>query len=85
MDSTRKAIWVKDGYYTPNPTTPNYSGVVSRERIHILLTHAAVHRVSVKAADIWNAYLQAPTSEKHYIICGPKFGIENEGKRVVIV
>ena len=64
---------------------PNYAGVVSRESIRILLTHAAVHKVSVKAADIRNAYLQAPTSEKHYIICGPEFGLENEGKRTVIV
>ena len=39
----------------------------------------------MKAADIRNAYLQAPTSEKHYIICGSEFGIENEGKRAVIV
>jgi hypothetical protein len=33
----------------------------------------------VIGADTWNAYLQAPSSEKHYIICGPEFGIENEG------
>jgi hypothetical protein len=33
----------------------------------------------VIGADIWIAYLQAPSSEKHYIICGPEFGIENEG------
>jgi hypothetical protein len=35
-------------------------------------------------ADIKNAYLQAPSSEKHYIICGPEFGIENEGKVALI-
>ena len=28
-------------------------------------------------ADIRNAYLQSPTSQKHYIICGPEFGMEN--------
>ncbi len=33
----------------------------------------------VIGAEIWNAYLQAPSSEKHYIICGPEFGIENKG------
>ena len=32
-----------------------------------------------------NAYLQAPTSEKHYIICGSEFGLENIGKLAVIV
>ena len=41
--------------------------------------------MSVKAADIRNAELQAPTYEKHYIMYGPEFGIENEGKRAVIV
>ena len=36
------------------------------------------------AADVLYAYLQAPTSEKHYIICGPEFGIENIGKKFLI-
>ena len=85
MDFTRKARWDKDGHRTPNPKTTNYSGVVSRQNICILFTHADVHRVSMKAADIQNSYPQDPTSEKHYIICGPEFGIENEGKQAVIV
>jgi hypothetical protein len=34
----------------------------------------------VLGADIRNAYLQAPSSEQHFIICGPEFGIENEGR-----
>jgi hypothetical protein len=35
-------------------------------------------------ADIRNAYLQAPSSEKHFIICGPEFGIKNEGRVALI-
>ena len=35
-------------------------------------------------ADIRNAYLQSPTSQKHYIICGPKFGMENVGKVAIM-
>ena len=35
-------------------------------------------------ADIKNAYLQSPTSQKHYIICGPEFGMENVGKVAII-
>ena len=85
MDFTHNARWVKDVYRTPNPTAPNYAGAVSIESFHILLKHAAVQTVSVKAADIISAYIQAPTSEKHYIICGPSFVIENEGERAVIV
>ena len=35
-------------------------------------------------ADIRNAYLQAPTSQKHYVICGPEFGKENVGKVAIM-
>jgi hypothetical protein len=38
----------------------------------------------VFAADIRNAYLQAPSSQNDYIICGPEFGIENVGKVALI-
>jgi hypothetical protein len=38
----------------------------------------------VIGADIQNVYLQAPSSEKHFIICGPEFGIENEGRVALI-
>jgi hypothetical protein len=85
MDFTRKARWVKDGHKTPDSDQTNYSGVVSRESIRIALTYAALLGLPVCGADIQNAYLQAPSSEKHYIICGPEFGIENEGKVAIIV
>ena len=35
-------------------------------------------------ADIRNAYFQSPTSQKHYIICGPEFGMENVGKAAIM-
>ena len=54
------------------------------ESIRILLTHAAMHGVPIMAVDVCNAYLQAPTSEKHFIICEPEFGIENIGKKDLI-
>ena len=84
MDFTRKARWVKDGHKHAAPDNASYAGVVSRESIRIALTYAALMDLEVKAADIRNAYLQAPTSEKHYVICGPEFGLENEGKRAII-
>ena len=84
MGFTRKARWVKDGHRTPDPESSSYVGVVSRESIRILLTHAALHGTDVMTADILNAYLQAPTSEKHYVICGPEFGLEHVGKRALI-
>jgi hypothetical protein len=84
MDFTRKACWVKDGHKTPNSTTSSFAGVVLRDSIRIALTHAALLHLPVIGADIRNAYLQAPSSEKHFIVCGPEFGIENEGRVALI-
>ena len=79
MDFTRKTRWVLDGHKTPDPIGSTYAGVVSRESVHIALTYATLNDLDVFAADIWNAYLQAPSSQKDYIICGPEFGVENIG------
>ena len=84
MDFTCKARWVKNGHLTRDPSSSTFAGVVSRESIRILLTYAALNGLDVCAADIKSAYLQAPTSEKHYIICGPEFGPEHEGCIAII-
>ena len=84
MDFTRKARWVKDGHRTPDPEYSTYAGVVSRDSVRIALTYAALNDIEVTACDIKNAYIQAPSSEKHYVICGPEFGLENVGKVALI-
>ena len=84
MDFTRKARWVKDGHKTPDSTTSSFAGVVSRESIRISLTYAALLGLPVIGGDIKNAYLQAPSSEKHFIVCGPEFGVENVGRVALI-
>ena len=84
MDFTRKARWVLDGHKTANPIGSTYAGVVSRESVRIALTYAALNELDVVAADIRNAYLQAPSSQKDYVICGPEFGLENQGKKALI-
>ena len=48
------------------------------------MRNTALLGLDICAADIRNAYRQAPTTEKYYIICGDEFGIENVGKRVII-
>ena len=78
MDFTQKARWVLDGHKTPDPIGSTYVGVVSRESVRIAFIYAALNGLDVFAADIQNAYLQVPSSQKHYIICGPEFGLENE-------
>jgi hypothetical protein len=72
------------GYKLPTPEGSTFAGVVSRESVRIALTYAALNGLEVCAADIRNAYLQAPSSCKDYIICGPEFGVENEGKVTLI-
>ncbi len=84
MDFTRKARWVKDGYKDPDSTTLSFAGVVSRESIMIVLTYAGFLRLPVICGEIKNAYLQAPSSEKHFIVCGPEFGTENVGRVALI-
>ena len=85
MDFTRKARYVLDGHRTEDPQGSTYAGVVSRESVRIAFTYAALNGIDIMAADVLNAYLQAPASEKHYIVCGLEFGLENKGKRARIV
>jgi hypothetical protein len=82
---TRKARWVKDGHRTPDPEWSTFAGVVSRESVRIALTYAVFNNIPVMAGDIMNVYLQAPASEKHYIVCGKEFGPEYEGRIELII
>ena len=45
--------------------------------------YTALNNLNICAAEIHNAYIQAPTLEKHYVICGPEFG-EHEGNKAMI-
>ena len=71
MDYMGKARWVLDGHKTPDPIGSTYAGVVLRDRMQIAFTYVALNGLHVFATDICNAYLQAPSSQKEYIICGP--------------
>ena len=84
MSLERKARWVLDGHRTPDVDYSTYAGVVSRESVRIALTYAALNGLDVWGADIRNAYVQAPSSRKDYIVCGPEFGLENVGKPALI-
>ena len=84
MDFTRKARWVKNGHLTADPESSNFAGVVSRESVRIALTYAALNNLDVCAGDIKSAYLQAPASEKHYIVCGDEFPLEWQGRVAII-
>jgi hypothetical protein len=52
--------------------------------VRIALTLAALNDVDVKMADIENAYLTAPITEKVWTVLGPEFG-DYAGKHALIV
>ena len=83
IDGAAKARLVAAGCRTADPEGSTWAGVVSRETVRIALTYAALNDLDVMAADILNAYLTAPTSQKLWTKCGPEFGPDN-GKRAVI-
>ena len=73
-----------DGHFTDPPVALTYSSVISWDTVSIALTLEALNRHDVMTADIQNAYIQAPTSEKHFVICGCEFG-DDMGKRALII
>ena len=70
-----KARLVKDIHKNSQPEWSTLAGVVSREIIRIALTYAALNDLPVFGSDIKNDYLQDPSLEKQYIMCGPNFGM----------
>ena len=83
-DFARKARWGLDGHLTPNATL-TFAVVVLHESVRIAFTHGAVlNNLDICAADIRNACLQAPSSRKDYVMCGPEFGLENIGNIALI-
>ena len=83
-DFTRKCRLVAGGHMTDPPSSITYASVVSRESVRIAFLYAALNDLDIKAADIGNAYLNAPCREKIYITCGPEFG-PLQGKRAKVV
>ena len=68
-----------------NPSGPPLLDFFSRETIRIALTHAALDDFPTYACDIQNTYLQALSSEKHYVVCCIEFELENVDKHAIIV
>ena len=69
---------------TEAPATLTYASVVSRESVRIALTLAALNDLEVKAADIQNAYLTAPVSEKIWMTLRVEFGTDARKKAIII-
>ena len=84
MDFTRKDRYVAGGHMTEPPAAMTYLSVVARDSMWIALLIAAMNNLEVLAADIGNAYLNAPCREKIWIEAGPEFG-PTKGQKVVVV
>ena len=65
---------VAGGHKTTVSPDLTYSSVVARDSVRIALTIAALNDMDVMSADIKNAYVQAPSKEKRWCICGAEFG-----------
>jgi hypothetical protein len=84
-DFSRKARFVAGGHMTEPPAEITFASVVSRESVRIAFMLAALNDLDVQAADIGNAYLNAPCREKIWIRCGPEFGRQFQGRRAKVV
>ena len=80
---TRKARLVAGGHTTETPTSITYSSVVSRESVRIAFLVAALNDLDIFAADIGNAYLNAPCREKIWTVAGAEFGTDQGAVMIV--
>lgn len=87
IDLTRKARLVAGGHrHKDVPSYDCYSTVVSRDSVRIIFTIAALNGLNLRAADVGNAYLNAPNKERVHVTCGPElYGPEAEGKTAIVV
>jgi len=82
-DGRHKARLVAGGHLTQPPLESVHSGVVSLRSIRIVVFLAELNGLEVFNADVGNAYLEAKTKEKVYIIGGEGFG-DLEGCTLII-
>jgi hypothetical protein len=83
-DGRHKARMVADGHLMDIPLESMYSGVVSLCGLQIVTFLSELNGLDLWATDIGNAYLEAFTMERNYIIAGPEFG-QLEGHYLIII
>ena len=82
-DGRHKSHCVAGGHLTDVPIDSVYSGVISLRGLHLVAFLSELNDLELWATDIGNAYLEAYTGEKVYIIAGPEFG-DREGHILII-
>ena len=85
FDLRCKARLVADGNWTEIVKEDVYSDVIGIETVRIGFLVGELNNLTCCAGDVGNACLNGLTREKIYIIAGPEFGPELEGKILIIV
>ena len=73
-DFRHKSRLVAGGHVTKPTSTITYASVVSRETLVTAFTLAALDGFPVKVADIHNAYITSPITDKIWTLLGHEFG-----------
>ena len=83
-DGRHKSRAVAGGHLTETPTESVYSGVVSLQGVRLVVFLAELNNLKLWQTDVGNAYLEAETKEKVYIVAGPEFGEKLKGHMLVV-
>ena len=84
FDGRHKDRLVADVHLAPKPIENIYSGVVSLRNFSLVMFLGKLNNLDIWGADIGNAYLEAFTDEKLYIVAGPEFQ-ELEGYILILI
>ena len=84
FDLRHKARLVAGGNWSDVPKEDCYSGVVGIEAIRLGFFMGELFGLTCVAGDVGNAYLNAHTKEKVYLVAGPEFGKELEGRILLV-
>jgi Reverse transcriptase (RNA-dependent DNA polymerase) len=82
-DGYHKNCLVSGGHLTDPNTESVYSGVESLRGIWLVTFLSELNQLELWGTNVGNAYLEATTIEKVYIVGGPEFG-DLEGHTLVI-
>ena len=82
-DGRHKARLVADGHVADDPDEDLYSKLVSIRSLMLTIFLTELNNLELWGADIGNAYLEATSEEKVFVVAGPEFS-DREGRILII-